>query len=132
MDQPGLARGKIGCQQVGMDSRFNHLAHLPFEQAEYVLIGPESEVVAHLRYSDRLDDRVYPPLREIVWHSLFCGASALVMAHNHPGCECRPSVQDIRFTRRLVNVLHPIGVQVRDHLIVTSGSVFSFRQAGLL
>jgi DNA repair protein RadC len=115
-----------------MNALFLHLAHLSFEQSEYVLIGQDSDVLAHLRYSDRLDDRVYPPLREIVAKALSCGATALVMAHNHSGQISKPSAQDIRFTRRLVNVLHPIGIQVRDHLIVTKDSVFSFRQAGLL
>jgi len=71
---------------------------------------------------------VYP--REVVGRALAAGASALVAAHNHPGGELRPSVDDRRLTRQLYFACAGVGLELADHLIVTSQGLYSFAAAG--
>lgn len=67
---------------------------------------------------------VYP--REIFKEALKENASFIVLAHNHPGGEVMPSIQDDETTKILVKNGQLIGIKVVDHLIVTQNSYFSY------
>lgn len=67
---------------------------------------------------------VYP--REIFKEALKENASFIVLAHNHPGGEVMPSIQDDEITKILVKNGQLIGIKVVDHLIVTPNSYFSY------
>lgn len=67
---------------------------------------------------------VYP--REIFKEALKENASFIVLAHNHPGGEVMPSIQDDETTKILVKNGQLIGIKVIDHLIVTPNSYFSY------
>ena len=73
---------------------------------------------------------VYP--RRLMEAALQRGASALVVAHNHPNGNVSPSEQDKALTKALVLAATALHVKIVDHLIVSSDDVFSFREAGLL
>lgn len=73
---------------------------------------------------------VYP--RKVMASALARGASALIVAHNHPSGEAYPSVQDKELTRSLQDAARVLQMRVFDHLIVTADRVFSFRQEGLI
>ena len=61
---------------------------------------------------------------------LDCGG--LLLAHNHPSGDVRPSELDIDATRRIAAHGRLLGVELIDHLIVAGNSVTSMRRAGLL
>lgn len=67
---------------------------------------------------------VYP--REIFKEALKENAPFIVLAHNHPGGEVMPSIQDDEITKILVKNGQLIGIKVIDHLIVTPNSYFSY------
>jgi DNA repair protein RadC len=60
------------------------------------------------------------------------GTAALVVAHNHPNGDVRPSEQDKMLTRALVLATNTIQMKLLDHFIVSPDAVFSFRSEGLL
>ena len=55
-----------------------------------------------------------------------------MFAHNHPNGNVQPTEQDKVLTRALVLAAATVQIQVLDHLIVCTDTVFSFRQEGLL
>jgi len=60
-------------------------------------------------------------------------AAHVVIAHNHPEANHHPSSGDVLFTRAIVNMLLPLGIEVMDHLIFSKkGGVFSFKEKGFL
>jgi DNA repair protein RadC len=67
---------------------------------------------------------------EVCRNALDC--DAMIVAHNHPSGDPRPSESDLRLTRKLCQALEAIDVAFLDHLIFAGGRMFSFRQAGLL
>jgi DNA repair protein RadC len=73
---------------------------------------------------------VYP--REIVRRALELGASALILAHNHPSGDPTPSSADIRMTKDIAAIAQPFGITVHDHLIVGRHGHSSFRGLKLL
>lgn len=59
-------------------------------------------------------------------------ASAVIFAHNHPSGQLRPSEEDIRLTRKLVDGGKLLDIAVQDHLIVTREGYFSFADQGMI
>lgn len=74
--------------------------------------------------------RVYP--REVAVRALHHGASAVVLAHNHPSGDARASQADVALTKSLAASLALLDVRVLDHVIVAPGAVYSMQEAGLL
>ena len=58
--------------------------------------------------------------------------SAIILAHNHPSGNLRPSDQDIRLTRKLKECGNLLEINVWDHLIITREGYLSFADEGLL
>jgi DNA repair protein RadC len=73
---------------------------------------------------------VYP--REIVRRALELGASAVILAHNHPSGVANPSRADEHLTQTLKSALLLIDVRVLDHFVVGGSEVVSFAERGLL
>lgn len=59
-------------------------------------------------------------------------ASAIILCHNHPSGNLKPSQSDIDLTTRMKEFGKMIDMQVLDHLIVTNEGFFSFADEGLL
>ena len=69
-----------------------------------------------------------PPYRKIVG----VGATAMIVAHNHPSGALYPSENDKRTTKKLVSAAKTLDLTVLDHLIVTRSGYFSFSDQGLM
>lgn len=78
------------------------------------------------------DAAIALPLRQIIADAVSLGTTGLILAHNHPSGDPRPSRTDIKVTRNLVQIARQIGVSVHDHLVFGGGRMVSFSEAGLL
>lgn len=79
-----------------------------------ITVGILDSVAAHPRevFADAITDR----------------AASVVLAHNHPSGDPRPSHHDITLTQQLAAAGHLVGIELRDHIIVSKTSHFSFQQ----
>jgi len=59
-------------------------------------------------------------------------ASGIILGHNHPSGNTKPSESDIRITSKIVEAGKLLEVSVLDHIIVTDDSFFSFSDSGML
>ena len=57
--------------------------------------------------------------RDILKSAVLANAAAIVVCHNHPSGELKPSAQDLRMTDKLVKAGEILGIKVLDHLIVS-------------
>lgn len=69
--------------------------------------------------------------RELFRLAIIKSSAALLLCHNHPSGDTRPSQDDILLTRRLVQAGEILGIKILDHVIIGE-SYFSFRDNGLL
>lgn len=69
---------------------------------------------------------------EIAKIALTINAKSVILLHNHPSGETYPSVADIETTKRLKSILSSYKLLLKDHFIISSGSYFSFQEAGLI
>ena len=72
------------------------------------------------------------PLRDMIGRALVLDAAGLLLAHNHPSGDPRPSAADILTTRRLCELAAMLDMRVIDHLVFAGESTFSYREQGLL
>lgn len=71
-------------------------------------------------------------MRGVLGEALRLDAAGIILAHNHPSGQCRPSSCDIAATRRLQEVASALDITLVDHLIFTTEAVYSMRAGGLL
>jgi DNA repair protein RadC len=72
------------------------------------------------------------PLRTIIADAAKHGSAGIVLAHNHPSGDSRPSDSDCRATRRLASAAEALDCAVLDHLVFAGDECTSFRGMGLL
>lgn len=72
------------------------------------------------------------PIRSILSDAVMHGSAGIVLAHNHPSGDPRPSDLDMRATRRLACAAEAIDCAIVDHLVFGGRECTSFRQIGLL
>jgi len=68
--------------------------------------------------------------REVFGPAVHAGAAAVIVAHNHPSGDHRPSRQDIAVTERLARCGHLLGVPLLDHVIIGRDGWTSLRAEG--
>lgn len=59
-------------------------------------------------------------------------AASLILAHNHPSGNLKPSTADLELTRKLFNAGRLLDLPILDHLIITDAGFMSFADEGLL
>ena len=99
--------------------------HLLFLNTKNALIRDEVHQTGTINHTP-----VYP--RQVCVRALEVGAAALVVVHQHPSNDPTPSRADVEMTARLRDALKTIDVDLHDHIVVTPGDAFSFREKGLL
>lgn len=73
---------------------------------------------------------VYP--REVVKLALSMNAASVILTHNHPSGDVKPSSSDKLLTSTLKSALNLVDVRVVDHIITGGGSSYSMAEQGLI
>ncbi len=86
----------------------------------------------HVEYYEGEPESVGMPVREIIVDAARLGSAGVVLAHNHPSGDARPSNADCRATRKLARAAEALDLAVLDHLIFAGRDCSSMRRMGLL
>jgi DNA repair protein RadC len=77
--------------------------------------------------------------REVFRPAIRHGATAIILAHNHPSGDPTPSAADLRVTKKILEASKQIDLEMHDHVIVgelencpNKKGYYSFSDAGLL
>ena len=70
--------------------------------------------------------------RDIVTNALKKNASGVIMVHNHPSGDPKPSSNDIEATKRVKSACDALGIVLHEHLIITPSDYYSFAKHHLL
>src|SRR3990167_7596384 len=65
--------------------------------------------------------------REVFEPAITASASQIIIAHNHPSGNLEPSEEDIEVTRQLIQAGKILGINLLDHVIVSSSHYYSFQ-----
>lgn len=96
-----------------------------------ISLNGANEVIQKRIVTVGLLDRSQVHPREVFADVIADRAAAVILAHNHPSGELRPSDADLRMHSQLVDAARILGLRIFDHVIVAKKGYFSFGEQGL-
>jgi DNA repair protein RadC len=122
----------LGNWQQLLDYCHAALAHEKTEQFRILFLDRKNVLIAdEVQQRGTIDHTpVYP--REVVKRALELGAAALILVHNHPSGDPKPSRDDIEMTKEVRRAAEALGIGIHDHLVIGRKGHASFRSLGLL
>jgi DNA repair protein RadC len=108
------------------------LVGLDHEELHAIYLDSRHRLVARRTLSVGTDSHTIVDPRQVFRPAVQCGAPKVIVAHNHPSGDCRPSEADREVTRRLVDAGRVLGVELLDHLIVTDNATTSLAAEGVI
>lgn len=102
------------------------------EQLLLMCLSPQKRLISCVTLSKGVVNSVNLNVRQIVEEALKNRASSVIMAHNHPSGNPRPSNEDEMMTHRVYDALKLVDIKLDDHLIIGGDLFFSFNDFGLL
>lgn len=106
------------------------LGKRPKEVFAVVFLDRNSKIIRVLNMFFGGRDLVSVSVAEIARAAYHYGAHSIIVSHNHPMGDPKPSALDISLTRRLHLVMAVAGVPLRDHIIVTATEAHSMAAQG--
>lgn len=117
---------------------------LIFEDSKYLFYNKKQEYFYCLYFNNKKElierkllfmgtinrSLVHP--REIFKEAYLLSASYIVCMHNHPSGDVRPSHEDIRLTKALVEIGTLQSIPIVDHIIISDNNYYSFHQNNLM
>jgi len=131
-ESPVQSRVAFTNPRVVADLAMARLGSKALEEFWLALVDNKNRLMGWEQLSQGTVDHatVYP--RAVLGLALERKASGIIMVHNHPGGDPRPSKEDVAITQRISRVARDLGVRVIDHLIVAERDFFSFSSQGML
>lgn len=71
-------------------------------------------------------------VKQVLRLALECGATSIVLTHNHPSGSIKPSTMDVQLTNKLTEAAKLFDFTINDHVIFTNAGYYSFRDSGML
>jgi DNA repair protein RadC len=89
---------------------------------EYFLtlyLNSQNEIISYYKASEGGVTGTIADGRLIFCEAIKSGATAIILAHNHPSNNNKPSDQDIRLTKKFIQAGKVLDILVVDHVIIT-------------
>jgi DNA repair protein RadC len=125
-------RPKISCSRDIFNIFHPLLADLYHEEFWIILLNRANKIIDKQRISQGGISGTVTDIRIILKSAIETSASALILCHNHPSGNLKPSDADISITRKIKESGKLMEIELLDHLIVTDGNYFSFADEGIL
>ncbi len=108
------------------------IGELPHEEFWIIYINNSNTIVQTLQLSKGGITGTLVDVRLVLKNALEVGATAIILAHNHPSGTLRASEADKQITQKLKTAGESLDIRILDHVIVTDKAYFSFADEGLL
>ena len=102
------------------------------EYFKVLFLNQANQVLGYTLISEGGITETSVDVRVILQAALLTNAVALVLAHNHPSGNLKPSRQDMEITKQVKEAARLMRITVLDHLILTDVGYYSFSDEGQL
>lgn len=118
------------------DAIYSHMhpimQDLDVEQAWVLLMNRNFKLIKKLCISHGGLSETAVDVRIIIREALLANATIIVLCHNHPSNNTRPSADDDRLTKKLKEACDTMRLYLADHVIITDGGYYSYNDEGRL
>lgn len=108
------------------------LCDLPHEELWVALTNRATKVISKVRISQGGTGETTADLRIILKAAINALATGIILCHNHPSGNTRPSAQDDTLTKQLEKAARLLEIKLLDHIILSDGAYFSYADEGRL
>ncbi len=127
-----IQKKKIGGSRDVFDLFQSLLGDLPHEEFWVLYLNRSNLILDKVKISQGGIAGTVTDIRLIMKQAVDRLAVSIVLCHNHPSGNLKPSEADMRITKKLKESGDILDISVLDHVIVSDSSYFSFADEGLM
>ncbi|MCB0481387.1 MAG: DNA repair protein RadC [Flavobacteriales bacterium] len=127
-----LEKKKISSSNDIFELFHGDLSDLNLEEFWILLLNRANKVIKKVKISSGGISGTVADTRLIFKSGIDHLASAIILVHNHPSGNNKPSQTDITLTKKLVEVGKIMDITVLDHIIIAENRYFSFADEGII
>lgn len=101
-----------------------------YETAYALYLNQDNRIKGFLKLSEGGLTNVIVDPRVMMMGAIGCSATAIVLSHNHPSGNPRPSEEDRQLTKKLLAACKLMDICFVDHIVMGAGRYYSFRDHG--
>lgn len=125
-------RSVIGNSHDAYDILKNQLSDLRTEEFWAIFLNNSNKVIHVSQLTQGGISQSIVDVRILFKTALEHFSTGIIIAHNHPSGNLKPSKEDINITQKIKEAGNVLSIQLLDHIIITQNSYFSFSDSGLL
>ena len=122
----GVKKQKITSSTIAFEIMHPLIGDLPHEEFYIMYLNNSHKVITTSQLSKGGITGTIVDIRLVLRQALEVSATALILAHNHPSGNLKPSEADISLTKKIKTAAESIDIKVLDHLILSENSFYSF------
>lgn len=123
-------RKKIGSSKDVFEIFQAELADSQYEEFWILLLNRANKIMKKVKIGDGGVSGTVADPKRIFRAAIDNMASAMILCHNHPSGNIKPSNADISLTKKIVNGASYFDIAVLDHIIIGDGEFYSFADDG--
>lgn len=127
-----MKKDKIKSSQDVFDILYAELSDKNYEEFWILLLDRANQVIGKENISEGGMSGTVADPKKIYKIALDNNASSIIIAHNHPSNNLKPSTNDIELTKKIANAGKVLDISVLDHLIIGNDKYFSFADESLI
>lgn len=114
------------------EAMYPYMTDLKVEECWAIYLNQAARIIRKQRISVGGLASTQVDVRVILREALTCNATSMILCHNHPSGNTRPSQDDDRLTHSLLEAGRTMNIRLLDHVIVADGSHYSYGDEGRL
>lgn len=130
VEQP--ERRQVRSAKQVYDYFYPTMRDLPVEECHVLLLNQSAVVIDSVRIGMGGLTETVVDIRVILREALLKRATSLILCHNHPSGNLRPSAHDDRLTRQVQEAARLLNLTLADHVIFTDNGYYSYADEGRL
>ena len=103
-----------------------------YEEFKILLLNTANEVLGIYNVSKGGISSTIVEIRHILYIALKTNSTGIILAHNHPSGNLKPSSTDINLTRKIKSACEIMDLKLQDHIILAKEGYLSFMDEGIL
>jgi DNA repair protein RadC len=127
-----LQKEKISSSKDVFDLFQSTMEGYKYESFWVLLLNRANKIIKKIQVSDGGVSGTVADPKRIFKHSLENDASGIILCHNHPSGNIKPSEADIKLTKKIREGGELLDISVLDHIIIGEEKYFSFADENML
>lgn len=132
ISKPKIQRSKIKCSNDVYELLKHECVNETKEKMFVISLDIKNYVIKLTRIATGGTTKVSVSMGEVLSEPVKLQASAIILVHNHPSGDTKPSNADIDFTYRLCEASNILSIDLLDHIIISDRGYTSLKEKGIV